>query len=110
MKTCLGLLSTMCCCCAVMADEAVDVLSKHVGRTPALVVVVCRGDEGDLPTIAALVGKPLGQFSVGAPRRLGWTGFAFGQGRKDSSERAFMSWMATGRRSGWRETWPMRCG
>jgi outer membrane protein assembly factor BamB len=38
-----------------MADDAVEELSKHLGRTPALVVMVCAGDERDVPTIAALV-------------------------------------------------------
>jgi outer membrane protein assembly factor BamB len=55
MKTCLGLLSTMVCCGAVMANDAVRELSKHLGRTPALVVVVCAGNERELPTIIGLV-------------------------------------------------------
>lgn len=55
MKIWLGLLSMMCCWGAVLADDAVPVLSKHLGRTPALVVMVCRGDEQDLATIAGLV-------------------------------------------------------
>jgi len=55
MKTWLGLLSAMFCCCAAMADDAVVELSKHLGRTPALVVVVCDGTERDLPTIGGLV-------------------------------------------------------
>ena len=42
-------------CSAAIADDAVVELSKHLGKTPALVVVVCDGDEGDLPTIAGLV-------------------------------------------------------
>ncbi|MHC4402560.1 MAG: PQQ-binding-like beta-propeller repeat protein [Planctomycetota bacterium] len=55
MKTWLGLLSATFCCCAAMADDAVPELSKHLGRTPALVVVVCEGTERDLPTIGGLV-------------------------------------------------------
>ena len=55
MKTWLGLLSATFCCCAAMADDAVVDLSKHLGRTPALVVVVCEGTERDLPTIGGLV-------------------------------------------------------
>ena len=55
MKTWFGLLSAFLCCCTAIADDAVPELSKHLAKTPALVVVVCRGDEGDLPTIARLV-------------------------------------------------------
>ena len=55
MKIWFALLSTLLFCCAAIADDAVIELSKHLGKTPALVVVVCGGDEGDLPTIAALV-------------------------------------------------------
>ena len=47
MKTWLGLLSATFCCCAAMADDAVLELSKHLGRTPALVVVVCDGTGRD---------------------------------------------------------------
>ncbi len=35
--------------------DAVTELSKHLAETPALVVVVCEGDEGDLPVITRLV-------------------------------------------------------
>ena len=55
MKTWFVLLSTFLCCCAAIADDAVLELSKHLAKTPALVVVVCGADEGDLPTIAGLV-------------------------------------------------------
>jgi outer membrane protein assembly factor BamB len=55
MKTWFGLLSVLLCCCTATADDAVLELSKHLAKTPALVVVVCGGDEGDLPTIAQLV-------------------------------------------------------
>jgi outer membrane protein assembly factor BamB len=55
MKTWFAALSTLLCCCAAMADDAVVELSKHLGRTPALVVVVCGGDDRDLPAIAGLV-------------------------------------------------------
>ncbi len=55
MKTLFGLLSTLLCCYTAIADEAVLELSKHLEKTPALVVVVCAGDEKDLPTIEGLV-------------------------------------------------------
>jgi len=55
MKTWLGLMSATFCCCAAMADDAVLELSKHLGRTPALVVVVCEGTERDLVTIDGIV-------------------------------------------------------
>ena len=55
MKTWFGLLSTLLCCSAAIADDAVLELSKHLGRTPALVVVVCEGTERDLATIGGLV-------------------------------------------------------
>ncbi len=55
MKIWFGVLSTLLCCCAAIADDAVPELSKHLAKTPALVVVVCGADEGDLPTIAGLI-------------------------------------------------------
>lgn len=55
MKIWLALLGALVCGGAATADDAVEVLSKHLGRTPALVVVVCGGDERDQATIAALV-------------------------------------------------------
>ena len=55
MKIWFALLSSLLFCCSAIADDAVLELSKHLGKTPALVVVVCEGDEGDLPTIARLV-------------------------------------------------------
>ena len=55
MKLWLGLLLTCLCCCAARADEAVAELSKHLGKTPALVVAVCSGGEEDLTTIAEFV-------------------------------------------------------
>ncbi len=55
MKIWFALLSTLLFCCVAIADDAVLDLSKHLEKTPALVVVVCGGNEGDLPTIAALV-------------------------------------------------------
>jgi len=55
MKTWFGLLSVFVCCCTVIAGDAVPELSRHLAKTPALVVVVRGGDEGDLPTIARLV-------------------------------------------------------
>ena len=68
MKTWFGLLSTFLCCHAAIADDAVLELSKHLGKTPALVVVVCGGDERDLPTIAGLVEQtPWTVFCRGTP-------------------------------------------
>jgi len=55
MKTWLGLLSTLFCCSAAIAGDAVRDLSEQLGKTPALVVVICGEDEGDLPAIAGLV-------------------------------------------------------
>ena len=54
MKILFTLLGALLCCCTAVADDAVLELSKHLGKTPALVVVVC-GDGGeDLATIARL--------------------------------------------------------
>jgi outer membrane protein assembly factor BamB len=55
MKTWFGLLSALLCCCTAIANDAVPELSRHLANTPALVVVVCGGQEGDLPTITRLV-------------------------------------------------------
>ena len=55
MKKLIGLLSTLICCGVAIADDAVFELSKYLGKTPALVVVVCQGDERDLATISGLV-------------------------------------------------------
>jgi len=55
MKTWFALLSTLLCCCTLIADAAVVELSKHLGQTPALVVVVCGEDDADVSTIAGLV-------------------------------------------------------
>jgi len=43
------------CCSAAIADDAVVELSQHLGKTPALVVVVCAGDEEDLSTVSSIV-------------------------------------------------------
>jgi len=50
-----GLLSSLLCTTVAVADDALVELSKHLGKTPGLVVVVCGGDETDLPVIARLV-------------------------------------------------------
>ncbi len=55
MKPFLALSIALVCCRAAIADEAVSALSKFLGKTPALVVVACRGDDRDLPAIAAIV-------------------------------------------------------
>ena len=54
MKTWFGLLIVLLRCGSANAD-AVTELSQHLGEMPALVVVVCGADEGDLSTIADLV-------------------------------------------------------
>jgi hypothetical protein len=55
MTTCFAPLAALWCACAAAADDGVAVLSKHLARTPALVVVVCRGDDRDVAAIASLV-------------------------------------------------------
>ena len=55
MKTGFGLLCTFLCCGTAIADDAVLELSRHLGKTPALVVVVCAGDRADLQTVSRLV-------------------------------------------------------
>jgi len=55
MNAWFGSLSVVLCCSAAIADDAVLDLSKHLGKTPALVVVVSAGNEEDLPTIRGLV-------------------------------------------------------
>ncbi|MHC4332139.1 MAG: hypothetical protein ACYSWW_28950, partial [Planctomycetota bacterium] len=68
MKTWFGLLSALLCCSAAIAGDAVIELSRHLGKTPALVVVVCGADDGDLPTISGLVEQtPWTVFAVRHP-------------------------------------------
>ena len=55
MKTWFVLLSALIFCCTAIADDAVPELSGHIDKTPALVVVVCGPDEGDLRTITRLI-------------------------------------------------------
>ena len=55
MKTPFALLSMLLCCSTAIADDAVRELSKHLPKTPALVVVICSPDEANVSTIAALV-------------------------------------------------------
>jgi len=55
MKTWFTLLATLACCSAAIAEDAVAGLSKHLGETPALVVVLCAPNGADLPTITRLV-------------------------------------------------------
>jgi outer membrane protein assembly factor BamB len=55
MRTLFGLLSALIFSNAATAGEAVVDLSKHLGETPALVIVVCAGDSRDLPTVAGLI-------------------------------------------------------
>lgn len=55
MKTWFVLLSTFFCCCMAMGDDAVSRLSRHLARKPALVVMVCAGNQGDLLTVSQLV-------------------------------------------------------
>ncbi|MDT8300838.1 MAG: hypothetical protein RQ760_05085 [Sedimentisphaerales bacterium] len=55
MKIWFTLLSSLLFCCSAIADDAFVELSKHLEKTPALVVMVCEGNEGDLVTISGLV-------------------------------------------------------
>ena len=55
MKTPFAVLSTLLCCSAAIAGDAVGELSEHLGKMPALVVAVCASDEQNLPTIASLI-------------------------------------------------------
>ncbi|MCP4263850.1 MAG: PQQ-binding-like beta-propeller repeat protein [Planctomycetes bacterium] len=55
MKILFSLLISSLFFSTVIANDAVVELSKHLGKTPALVVVVCEGNEGDLSTITGLV-------------------------------------------------------
>ena len=55
MKTWFGLLGVLLCASAANADDAVVELSKHLGKTPALVVVVCDSEANDLPAVRSLV-------------------------------------------------------
>ena len=57
MKTWFALLSMFLCCRAATANDAVADLSGHVPGTPALVVLVCEGNEEGLRTVAGLVGQ-----------------------------------------------------
>ena len=50
-----GILSWLLCCGTAVADDVVVELSKQLGNTPALVVVVCSGEQGDLPIVAQMV-------------------------------------------------------
>ncbi|MHC4435230.1 MAG: class I SAM-dependent methyltransferase, partial [Planctomycetota bacterium] len=54
MKTWFALLSILLCCGAANAN-AVTELSQHLGEMPALVAVICQGEEADVATIANLV-------------------------------------------------------
>ena len=55
MKTGLTILIPLLSWGMAAADDAVGQLSKHLEKTPALVVVVCGGDERDLGTVVGLV-------------------------------------------------------
>ncbi|UCE50304.1 MAG: hypothetical protein JSW47_09095, partial [Phycisphaerales bacterium] len=55
MKIWFGLLSIFLWCRTVTANDAVADLSRHLARTPALIVVVSEGDAEGLRTIARLV-------------------------------------------------------
>ncbi len=55
MKSLCLLLSMLLCCSVAIADDAVVQLSKQLGTTPALVVVVCAPGEGSLATVSGIV-------------------------------------------------------
>jgi outer membrane protein assembly factor BamB len=57
MRLLFGLLGAFVWCCAALGDDAVVELSKHLGETPALVVVVCGTDAGDVSAVASLAEK-----------------------------------------------------
>ena len=55
MRSAITLLGMFLGCCATVANDAMQDLSEHLGKTPALVVVVCQGNDADVTTIAQLV-------------------------------------------------------
>ena len=55
MRTWFPLLLTLVFCSSSLAGDAVGELARHLGKTPALVVVVCGPGGRDLPTMARLV-------------------------------------------------------
>ena len=54
-QTLFALLGTLSCCSMTIADDPVAQLSKQLGNTPALVVVVCTPGEEDLATVSDIV-------------------------------------------------------
>ncbi|MHC4119577.1 MAG: outer membrane protein assembly factor BamB family protein [Planctomycetota bacterium] len=68
MKTWFGLLSIFLFCQAAAGGDAAIELSRHLGKTPALVAVVCAGDENDLSAIAGIAERTAWTiFCQGAP-------------------------------------------
>ena len=57
MRTWLGILSMILCGSTAIAGDAVLALSKYLGKTPALVVVVCGESAKDLPALAGIVDR-----------------------------------------------------
>ncbi len=55
MRMLFALLGSLLYCGTTIADDAVIELSKHLGKTPALVVVVCGDDQGNLATVSELI-------------------------------------------------------
>ncbi len=73
------LLTVLLCCSTTLGDDAVAELSSHLNpKTPALVVVVCAGDEADTATVKQLVEQTAwtlfcrGKTSAGMDRLRNW--------------------------------------
>ena len=67
MRICLPLFCTLLFCSSSLADDAVGDLAPHLGKTPALVVVVYGGDGENLRPSLPSSNKPLGRSSAGGP-------------------------------------------
>jgi hypothetical protein len=107
MKVWFSLLISLLFCCVAIADDAVLDLSKHLEKTPALVVVVCGSGEADLPIISGLVEQtPWTVFCRGKTT----AGSEIGQESRDSWAIECMLWRIMMHHFGWLETWPTPCG
>ena len=53
MKTVTGLFCALLFVCPALAEDALQQLNQHLGKSPALVVVVCSGSQDDQATIAS---------------------------------------------------------
>ncbi len=57
MRTLAALLALFACCFVAHANDASTELAKHLGQSPALVVVVCGEDAADLDTVREITTK-----------------------------------------------------